>query len=69
MPAFTFEKISSPVRSTTKSVTITGNSKHAAVKRSRSLITDMMDRFTAARIARVDTSAEPTPPHKRPPPD
>ena len=69
MPAFTFEKISSPVRSTTKSVTITGKSKHVTVKRSRSFIIDMMDRLAAARIARDGSDETSTPPHKRPPPD
>ena len=69
MPAFTFEKISSPIRSTTKPVAITGNSKQVSVKRSRSLIVGLMDRFTAARIEREDAQARSELPPKRPPPD
>ena len=69
MPAFTFEKISSPIRSTTQPIAIAGNSKQVAAKRSRSLIVDMMDRFAIARIKREDAEARSELPPKRPPPD
>ncbi|MDB5484605.1 MAG: hypothetical protein JWP21_2360 [Tardiphaga sp.] len=69
MPAFTFEKISSPARASTESATINGNSQHDTGKRSRGLIAGMLDRFTAARIAREENDQTSTPPHKRPPPD
>jgi hypothetical protein len=69
MPAFTFEKISSPIRSTTQPVAIAGNTKQVSAKRSRSLIVNMMDRFTAARIEREDAQTRSELPPKRPKPD
>ncbi|MDO9441419.1 MAG: hypothetical protein Q7T73_11060 [Beijerinckiaceae bacterium] len=68
MPAFTFEKISSPVRDTTTSVTIKANSKQVAAKKSRGLIVQMLDRFAVARLNRDETAAAALP-RKRPPPD
>ncbi len=69
MPAFTFEKISSPIRRTTPPVVITGNSEQVSTKRSRGLIFDMMDRLISARTEREAAEAPSESPAKRHPPD
>jgi hypothetical protein len=72
MPAFTFEKISSPVRATasvpTHSASKPAASKKATVGKSRTLITQMLDRFAIARLKREQGELPPTLPRK-PPPD
>ena len=79
MPAFTFEKISSPVRSTMTRVSINQTSKpsqskpaqakQVSVKSSRGLIVQMLDRFAANRLQQSQSDADTAPPRKRPPPD
>lgn len=70
MPAFTFEKISSPVGSAATAVTAKAvTTKQVAATKSRGLIFSMLDRLATARIRREETEAESTLPRKRPPPD
>ena len=69
MPAFTFEKISSPVRSTTQGVAITPTSKQVVAKKSRGLIVQMLDRFALNRLRQDQGDADLASPRHRPPPD
>lgn len=80
MPAFTFEKISSPVKASTAPAGTTHEafrnvtsrplaSKSVTLKRSRGLIGQMLDRLAVARIKREEAAESFPPPSTRPPPD
>ena len=72
MPAFTFEKISSPIRSTTAPTAINTNSApsdYVPEQKPRGVIFQMLDRLAIGRMKRDASDAFTTSPLKPPPPD